>query len=137
MTPDLETLKYVLRHVERDLDAGRKAQAAFVERFNANPLDALSWSKGTFEATARAQIAADVLAALTLDGVPALVKPHVKRGPDDARTEYNTLEALERYALAFVRRKASSPSYSTSPTSNLAESETLAAWAHVLEWLEG
>lgn len=81
------------------------------------PLNALSWSLPVFRAAARVEVFNRVLNALT-----------VKDG--DA-----TMDSVQGYALREMLVGAAHPQQSTSPASNLAKGEEVAAWAIIYEKL--
>ena len=54
---------------------------------------------------------------------------------DSEGNAYNTLDRLREVSQREVNRRATQPSYSTSPQTNIMEQEYLCAWADVVEML--
>jgi hypothetical protein len=99
---------YALRRAVSLVEQQTNEVEKFANELRKNPTYALSWSKGLFEMTAKAEVARQMIHWFN------------QGGTFSGWVEEATKEAL---------RKARSPSMSTSPTSNLMETYIAAAWA--------
>lgn len=112
------------------LDKERDVIASFIKNLNDDPANALEWSKNCFAAAARLKIYGQAYRAITKDdGTPELHRTRVDG------SSFNTLDNLAEFSQKEVNSKARSPSYSSSPTTNLMEQEYLAAWSNILEMI--
>lgn len=88
----------------------------FKVAFNDDPAEAMEWSNGAFQGAARLRVYSRVLQRLTAPGFD---------------------EKAYCDLLVFIRRevtvRAVNGCHSSSPTSDLMSTETLAAWARLLE----
>lgn len=108
----------------------------FKENLDENEASALAWAHSAFAAAARVKVFQDVVFGLTNeDSNPIDSNPIVTRTVD-GRPPYNVLPHMRDHAQKEVNRRASHPSRSTSPTSNLMDDEITAAWAEVVEIID-
>jgi hypothetical protein len=112
------------------IEKERDVIASFTKSLAEDPSHAFEWSKNSFTAAARLKVYDQAHKAITQSrGTPELY-----RKKSDG-TAFNTLDNLIEFSQKEVNRRASSPSHSSSPTTNLMEQEYLAAWADILEMI--
>lgn len=103
-----QKFSFALRRAVAKIEREKTEIAKFAKDVQENPSYALSWSKGLFEVAANAKVARQMIYWFEQGG-----------------TYEGWVEEARKEAL----RMARSPSMSTSPTSNLMDSYTAAAWA--------
>jgi hypothetical protein len=133
LTPDEVQTRKLAGLVETLHDKIKKEQgviASFTKSLAEDPSYAFEWSKNSFTAAARLKVYRQAYEAITQsDGTPEL---HRKKADGSS---FNTLDNIIEFSQKEVNRKASSPSHSSSPTTNLMDREYLAAWADIIEMI--
>lgn len=112
--------------VEAEQSAATKSLDKFKENLEVNPHYAFEWSQAAFKAAGTLQMTGSVLRALEWYQKPETRSP-----------EKECLEGIRDEAYRAVMGGARNPARSSSPTSNLIETETVRAWADLLNWIDG
>lgn len=107
-----EELEYQLKTIE-------KQKQEFVEKFQKNAFYTLDWSNDMFREVAKEKVHLIILGYYN--------------APEN---QYKIMEVLLSVAEKSMRQKAKYPTFSTSPTSNLASTYEGAAWAEMYEFLK-
>lgn len=111
------SIEDVKAHLTKEIARSDQAIKAHTDMLAKNPVHAFEWADAAFTAAARHEVMTNSLRHLD--------------------TTTGTLETLKAAAMHRALRGARYPARSTSPSSRIMAQETAAAWAELLEVLEG